>query len=59
MDVSAMTRTMTYLVSLEDGEIVKFTANGFESTGMFIVPLEDGMTDHQWVAGHLRAMADT
>jgi hypothetical protein len=29
---------MTYLVALEDGEIVKLTANGFESTGMFIVP---------------------
>ena len=59
MDVSAMSPAMNYLVSLEDGEIVKFTANGFESTGMFIVPLEDEMTDPQWVAGHLRATADT
>lgn len=57
MDVSAMNRRMNYLVSLEEGEIVKVTANGFESTGMFIVPLADEITDHEWVASHLRAMA--
>lgn len=52
-----MERRMNYLVSLEEGEIVKITTNGFESTGMFIVPLPDEIADHQGVAGHLRAMA--
>jgi len=29
---------MTYMVSLEDGEFVKMTADGFVSTGMYIFP---------------------
>lgn len=52
-----MNRRMNYLVSLEEGEIVKVTADGFESTGLFIVPLPDETTDQERVAGHLRAMA--
>jgi hypothetical protein len=28
-----------YLVSIEDGEIVKMTSDGFESTGMFVADL--------------------
>jgi hypothetical protein len=32
---------MEYMVALEDGEIVKKTANGFISTGMFILPIGD------------------
>ena len=32
-----MRSTMAYLVALEDGEIVKLTAGGFEPTGMFMV----------------------
>ena len=30
---------MSYLVSIEDGEIVKMTTDGFESTGMFVLDL--------------------
>jgi hypothetical protein len=33
-----MNPAMAYMVALEDGEIVKLTANGFESTGMYIIP---------------------
>jgi hypothetical protein len=29
---------MAYMVAMEDGEIVKRTAEGFESTGMFVLP---------------------
>ena len=35
-----MRSTMAYMVALEDGEIVKMTANGFESTGMFVLPVD-------------------
>jgi hypothetical protein len=31
---------MSYMVALEDGEIVKMTASGFESTGMFVLPID-------------------
>jgi hypothetical protein len=41
-----MVSTMTYMVSLEDGEIVKMTADGFQSTGMFLVDLERDL--HIW-----------
>jgi hypothetical protein len=30
---------MAYMVALEDGEIVKLTPNGFESTGMFVLSI--------------------
>jgi len=43
---------MAYMVSLEDGEIVKMTADGFESTGMFILDM-----DGTWVpAGPVRTV---
>jgi hypothetical protein len=35
-----MRLTMAYMVALEDGEIVKLTAEGFESTGMFVVSID-------------------
>ncbi len=35
-----MRSTMAYMVALEDGEIVKLTAEGFESTGMFVVSID-------------------
>ena len=34
-----MRSAMAYMVALEDGEIVKMTADGFESTGMFVLPI--------------------
>lgn len=33
-----MLSTMAYMVAMEDGEIVKMTEQGFESTGMYIMP---------------------
>ena len=38
MEAFEMRSAMEYVVAIEDGEIVKMTANGFESTGMYIVP---------------------
>lgn len=35
-----MQSTMAYMVAMEDGEIVKVTADGFESTGMYVLPNE-------------------
>ncbi len=34
-----MRSTMKYMVALEDGEIVKMTNQGWESTGMFFIPV--------------------
>ena len=34
-----MQSATAYMVALEDGEIVKFTPNGFESTGMYVLPV--------------------
>ena len=34
-----MRSTMKYMVALEDGEIVKMTDQGWESTGMFFIPV--------------------
>lgn len=45
-----MQSTMAYMVALEDGEIVKLTANGFESTGMFIVPTGGRPLSHNSVS---------
>ena len=36
-----METRMQYVVALDDGELVKMTLDGFESTGMFLVPVED------------------
>ncbi len=33
-----MRSAMEYMVAIEDGEIIKMTVNGFEPTGMYIVP---------------------
>ena len=41
MEAFSMEPVMAYMVALEDGEIVKLTANGFESTGMFILPVRE------------------
>ncbi len=35
-----MQSAMAYMVAMEDGEIVKVTADGFESTGMFVLPID-------------------
>lgn len=37
MEAFEMETAMTYMVALEDGELVKMTAQGFESTGMFVI----------------------
>ena len=38
-----MRSAMRYMVCLEDGELVKVTGKGFESTGMFLLPAEEAL----------------
>ena len=45
-----MNSAMAYMVALEDGEIVKKTAYGFESTGMFIVPVDEAPITHETIS---------
>jgi hypothetical protein len=47
-----MKAAMRYFISLEDGEIVKMTADGFESTGIFMVDLDEELPERYRVAGH-------
>lgn len=42
-----MRSAMEYMVAIEDGEIVKMTDNGFESTGMYIVPQDEAPTTYE------------
>ena len=42
-----MRSAMAYMVAIEDGEIVKMTVNGFESTGMYIVPHREEPTTYE------------
>ena len=41
-----MRSTMMYMVALEDGEIVKMTYQGWESTGMFFIPVGEAPSPH-------------
>jgi len=49
---------MEYMVAIEDGEIVKMTDNGFESTGMYILPHDaepttyETTSNYQWVVAY-------
>jgi len=53
-----METRMQYLVALEDGELVKMTVDGFETTGMFLVPVEGGeitrrtLMNYIWVSAY-------
>ena len=38
MEAFEMRSAMEYMVAIEDDEIVKMTDDGFESTGMYIIP---------------------
>ena len=38
--LEGMQSAMAYMVAMEDGEIVKVTADGFESTGMFVLSID-------------------
>jgi len=49
---------MAYMVSLEDGEIVKMTAEGFESTGMFIMDMDGTWVPMGFVRGVTPASAN-
>ena len=42
-----------YLVSMEDGEIVKATPTGFESTGMFVVPVFEAPITHETLENYI------
>ena len=45
-----MRSTMDYMVAMEDGEIVKMTADGFESTGMYIMPFGEAPAPYALVS---------
>lgn len=47
MEAFEMRSAMEYMVAIEDGEIVKMTDNGFESTGMYIVPQDEAPTTYE------------
>ena len=47
MEAFVMRSAMAYMVAIEDGEIVKMTVNGFESTGMYIVPHREEPTTYE------------
>ena len=49
---------MCYLVCMEDGEIVKKTATGFESTGMYVLPADEGIDWALLTVGGATAEAD-
>ena len=53
-----MRSTMRYMVALENGEIVKKAANGFESTGMFIVRVGEGPVPFETVSKYARVSAN-
>jgi hypothetical protein len=49
---------MAYMVALEDGEIVKRTAKGFETTGMFIMTIDNTPMTLEAARRHARLMAN-
>ena len=54
-----METAMRYMIALETGEIVKVTDFGFESTGMFVVPLEERLPMLSWMAHSEPASVNT
>lgn len=57
-EAHGMQPRMAYMVSLEDGEIVKMTAEGFESTGMFIMDMDGTWVPMGFVRGVTPASAN-
>ncbi len=53
-----MRSAMTYKVAIEDGEIVKKTDNGFESTGMYIIPQGTAPSTYETVSKYQWVMAN-
>lgn len=53
-----METRMQYVVALDDGELVKMTVEGFESTGMFLIPIEGApisqrtLLNYIWVSAY-------
>ena len=53
-----MDTQMQYVVALDDGELVKMTIDGFESTGMFLIPVDDApisqrtLLNYIWVSSY-------
>ncbi len=54
-----MRSAMEYMVDIEDGEIVKKTDRGFESTGMFLIDHERDLHAFDGVLGRMHLAADT
>ena len=49
MEAVKMDAAMRYMIALETGEIVKVTDFRFESTGMFVIPLEERLPTLSWL----------
>ncbi len=53
-----METRMHYVVALDDGELVKMTVDGFEATGMYLVPIDDApisartLLNYIWVSAY-------
>lgn len=54
-----MSPPMKYLVAIEDGEIVKMTDRGFETTGMFLIDHERDLLKFDGVVSRMHLAADT
>ena len=58
MEALEMETAMVYMVALEDGELVKMTDQGFESTGMYVIPAGLSPVTYQTVSRHARVRAN-
>ena len=54
-----MSPPMKYLFAIEDGEVVKKTDRGFESTGMLLFDYERDLLKFDGVMGRMHLAADT
>jgi hypothetical protein len=57
MEAFVMETAMTYMVVLEDGELVKMTDVGFEATGMYVIPVGHTPVTCQTVSRNAQARA--
>ena len=57
MEAFDMETAMVYMVALEDGELVKMTDEGFESTGMYVIPAGLAPVTYHTVSRYARVRA--
>ena len=58
MEAFHMETATRYFIALDDGELVKMTDEGFESTGMFVLPVEGAPVASETVSRFARGMAN-